>query len=143
MLKYFKFECTLCLKLTSHTLVTHCCLSPICLNCSLELADHYSCNPPPTHCLFCDLNVSQRFLIRDPSALEQKKLSQKCKDTIQKLELQKQDKGKHSRKNSKASSKGAASHRSSILDKLSKDFSPNKFVEESAVKPKRLDFLED
>ena len=34
LLKYFKFECYLCTRLHNNVLVTECCKSPVCVNCT-------------------------------------------------------------------------------------------------------------
>lgn len=73
----------------SHTLVTNCCLKPVCLNCSLELADHYEDSGPALHCIFCDYNVQNRYILRDPNPLEAQKIAQKCKETVKMIEKQK------------------------------------------------------
>ena len=67
-------------------LVANCCLSPICFNCSLELADHYSETGPARKCVFCSVNLDKRYLIRDPTESEQKSLIQKCKETMKMLQ---------------------------------------------------------
>lgn len=41
LLKYFKFECSICYRLCSHALVSDCCKTSVCLACSLEIADEY------------------------------------------------------------------------------------------------------
>lgn len=65
LLKYFKFECGLCLKLCSETLVSDCCTAPLCLNCALELADHYQENGNVKQCIFCNVKIEYNYIVRD------------------------------------------------------------------------------
>lgn len=39
LIKYFKYECTLCERLATHALVADCCKHTICLECALQMAD--------------------------------------------------------------------------------------------------------
>jgi hypothetical protein len=40
LLKYFKYECSVCLKLSSHVLVADwCCKAAVCLGCTQQIGD--------------------------------------------------------------------------------------------------------
>jgi hypothetical protein len=65
LLKYFKFECKSCELLCTHTLITECCKTAICLRCSLALADHQA-QEKMINCLFCNKNIEKYFMLRDP-----------------------------------------------------------------------------
>lgn len=74
LLKYFKFECLICTRLCSHSLLTDCCKSTICLECCNEIAnEYYKINQKIQECLFCHKDISKTFyLFRDPYKSEEK-----------------------------------------------------------------------
>mmetsp|Transcript_36980 Transcript_36980/g.27341 ORF Transcript_36980/g.27341 Transcript_36980/m.27341 type:complete len:100 (+) Transcript_36980:308-607(+) len=59
LLKYFKFDCHICVRFSTAVLVTHCCLTPVCFKCALELNEHFAAkNENVLQCLFCKSKVT-------------------------------------------------------------------------------------
>ena len=42
LLKYFKFECSVCAILCSHVLISDCCKTSLCLCCAMTLCDSFA-----------------------------------------------------------------------------------------------------
>lgn len=141
MLKYFRYECNLCLKLCSDILSSDCCSTPVCLKCSLDLAEHYKNRGTVISCIFCNIKVSSTYTIRDATQVEKKDFEKKCKESMKLLESKKKSVKKEGDEESNNNSRVSIAV---DLQNISSFQSPEKVNNlDSNVKPKRLDFFED